>query len=122
MFLKCLHILVPLADQVSKNKINWTPECQKAFDSIKVLLAKDAFLKYPDHNRPFHIYCDASDLQLGAVIMQDNAPVAYYSCKLNSAQKKLHNGRKRTFVHHQNSQRVLVHAFWKQRTTCLYRS
>jgi hypothetical protein len=84
---------------VGKNKINWTPDCQKAFDSVKALLAKDAFLKYPDHNRPFHIYCDASDLQLGAVIMQDNAPVGYYSCKLNSAQKKVNGGRKRTFVH-----------------------
>jgi hypothetical protein len=79
---------------VGKNKINWTPDCQKAFDSVKALLAKDAFLKYPDHNRPFHIYCDASDLQIGAVIMQDNVPVAYYSCKLNSAQKNYTVGEK----------------------------
>jgi RNase H-like domain found in reverse transcriptase len=50
------------------------------------MLAKDAFLWYLDHNKRFDIYCDASDLQLGAAILQESKPIAFYSRKLNSAQ------------------------------------
>jgi hypothetical protein len=79
---------------VGKKKLDRTPECQKAFNAIKALLAKDAFLKCPDHNNPFHVCCDASNLQLGAVIMQDDAPIACHSRKLDSAQKNCTVGEK----------------------------
>ena len=44
-------------------------------------------LRYPDHYKPFHVYTDASDLQLGIIIVQDDRPVAFYSRKLNAAQR-----------------------------------
>jgi transposase InsO family protein len=94
MFPKRSHILAPLTAQVGKRNLTWTPECDQAFQAIKAMLAKDAFIRYPDHNKPFHIYTDASDFQLGAVIMQDGAPVAFYSRKLNSAQRNYTTGEK----------------------------
>ena len=44
-------------------------------------------LAYPDFSKPFVLYTDASDYQLGAVITQDGKPLAFYSRKLNAAQK-----------------------------------
>jgi hypothetical protein len=43
---------------------------------------------YPDFNKPFHLYTDASDHHLGEFIMQNKKPIAFYSRKLNTAQKR----------------------------------
>jgi RNase H-like domain found in reverse transcriptase len=63
-------------------------------ESTQALLARGAFLAYPDHNLPFEIYGDASDLRLGAAIFQRGRPVAFYSRKLNAAQRNYTVGEK----------------------------
>ena len=94
MFPKRSHLLAPLTSQVGQRNLKWTPECESSFNTIKAQLSKDAFLQYPDHNKPFHVYTDASDYQLGSVIMQDGKPVAFFSRKLNSAQRNYTTGEK----------------------------
>ena len=79
MFPKQSHILALLTSQVGKRRLQWTSECQQVFDTAKAVMTKQAFLTYPYHNKPFHVFCDASDLQLDSAIIQDNKPVAFLS-------------------------------------------
>ena len=82
------HILSPLTGLVSKTaKFQWGKEQQKAFDEMKKIISQETLLNFPDFNKPFHVYTDASNYQLGAVIMQENKPIAFYSRKMNKAQR-----------------------------------
>jgi hypothetical protein len=51
-------------------------------------MCREVMLAFPDFSKPFNIYTDASDTQLGAVITHDDKPIAFYSRKLNSSQKR----------------------------------
>ena len=45
-------------------------------------------MAYPDYSQEFEIYTDGSKTQLGAVITQNNRPIAFFSRKLSEAQCK----------------------------------
>ena len=89
MWFRRSELLAPLTSLTSsKVKFEWLPSHQQAFDKIKKVIESEVLLSYPDFEKPFHIYTDASDHQLGAVIMQDKKPLAFYSRKLNTAQRR----------------------------------
>jgi hypothetical protein len=54
---------------------------------LRLLLAADALAAYPNHNKRFDIYTDASDFQLGACIIQEGRPVTYFLQKLTKSQQ-----------------------------------
>jgi len=54
---------------------------------MKLLMTADALTAHPDHNNQFDICMDSSNYQMGACIIQDGRPIAYYIRKLNNAQK-----------------------------------
>ena len=89
MWIRRSELLAPLTSMTSKeSKWNWTEVHQKNFDLIKHIIAKEVLLAYPNFNNRFDIHTDASQTQLGAVISQDNKPIAFYSRKLNPAQTR----------------------------------
>ena len=51
------------------------------------MISEETLLNYPNWTKPFTIHTDASDYQLGAVISQDNKPIAFFSRRLSKAQK-----------------------------------
>jgi hypothetical protein len=74
MWPSCAHILKPLMDQSSLKKkapIKWTDEMQKAFDKMCLLMAANALTAYPDHNKQFNVYTNASDFQFGACFIKE---------------------------------------------------
>ena len=89
MWTKLSHLLHPLT-ALTPHKVRFkrTDLEQKAFDDIKRAVSQDTLLAYPDFNGPFDIHTDARDYQLGAVIIQNDKPIAFYSCKLTGLQKR----------------------------------
>ena len=82
-----LELLTNLSRLPKKSCIEWTPECIGVFEQMKAIITHNVLLAYPNHNEPFEIYTDASNYQLGAVLMQNGRHVAYYSCKVNLSQR-----------------------------------
>ena len=93
MWCKRSHLLAPLSALCgSKAQWTWGTEQQKSFDELKKVISKNVLLTFPDFNKEFHIYTDASDYQLDAIIMQDEKPIAFYSRKFNKAQRRYTTG------------------------------
>lgn len=86
-------ISAPITDLLGNNKkLNWTPQAQSSFETLKEKLTSAPVLTHPDFSRPFYIQCDASITGVGAVLYQLDSegherPIAYMSKKLNSAQR-----------------------------------
>ena len=51
-------------------------------------------LAYPDFEKSIDLYTDASDIQLGAMLVQNGKPIGFYTRKLNSAQQNYIVGEK----------------------------
>jgi hypothetical protein len=53
---------------------------------LKQGLQSDIVLHYPDYSQPFVVQTDASDVGIGAVLLQHNQPILFYSRKLSDAE------------------------------------
>ena len=66
----------------SNSKFEWNNHCEEAFQKLKQLLTTAPVLAQPDITQPFDVYCDASGIGLGCVLMQNGRVIAYASRQL----------------------------------------
>ncbi|XP_069973556.1 uncharacterized protein [Penaeus vannamei] len=87
-------IAAPLNDLLKKhsnNKLQWSDDKIESFNKLKLSLVSKPILCLPDESKTFYLRSDASDLGLGAVLLQDvdgvKMAIAYASRKLLDREK-----------------------------------
>jgi len=87
-------IAAPLTDALkggNSTPLRWSPTEEAAFTTLKKHLCAKPILRLPDLERTFVLRTDASDIGLGAVLLQEHEdgifPVAYASRKLTRAEQ-----------------------------------
>ena len=82
-------ITQPIREVLKKDvEFRWGTQQEEAFQKIKEVLTASPVLGYYNVRKPVTITCDASKSGLGAVLLQENKPVAYASRALTDAETR----------------------------------
>lgn len=65
------HLAAPLTKLLKKHAFVWTLAATSAFESLKQALTTTPVLRLPRFDRPFEIQTDASEIGIGAVLLQE---------------------------------------------------
>jgi hypothetical protein len=87
MFVKDFSTSVaPLTEIVKKSiGFKWNDEQDRAFNLLKDKLCSTPILALPNFTRAFEVECDASGIDIGAMLMHDRRLIACFSEKLTGA-------------------------------------
>jgi hypothetical protein len=82
------HRFIPNFSKIAKSmtkllekdaKFKWSLQCEETFLTLKKLLITASVLAQLNIEKPFDVYCDASDTGIGGILMQDGHAIAYAS-------------------------------------------
>ena len=76
-------IVAHLITSLKKDAYQWSPVAQQAFDQSKHAMTSAPVLILPNFEQEFVLETDASNLGIGAVLMQREQPISYFSKKLS---------------------------------------
>jgi hypothetical protein len=66
-------------------------ECNKSFEKLKECISYPPVLRIPDFEKPFVLMCDASEMSMGSVLLQEInnewLPIAFYPRKFTHAER-----------------------------------
>jgi hypothetical protein len=83
-------ICAPLMDTMKKRhkSFKWTKEVEKSFNILKEKITERPIMFLPNFGKTFQVRCDASGVEIGSILSQENRHVAYFSEKLNETKGK----------------------------------
>jgi len=84
-------IALPLTKLTQKGApFVWSDECEKSFQKFKTVLTTAPVLVLPSASGSYTVYCDASRVGIGCVLMQEGRVIAYASRQLKPHEKNYH--------------------------------
>ena len=63
----------------------WGQEQENDFETLKDKLTKAPILILPNFAKTFEMECDASNIGIGAILLQEGHPITYFSEKLKGS-------------------------------------
>ncbi|XP_073363260.1 uncharacterized protein [Aegilops tauschii subsp. strangulata] len=86
-FVKDFSTIAPPMNELTKKDVpfKWANAQENAFQELKEKLTSAPLLALPNFGKTFEIECDASDVGIGGVLMQEGMPIAYFSEKLSGS-------------------------------------